>query len=63
MVGGLEAGQEGGRVEGQEVDPVEVQEVEDEALDPSGLQAYQEASRREARLKITESIKYIMKYG
>lgn len=51
MVGGLVGGQEGGLVEGQGADLVEVQEAEDEALDPSCLQGYQEASRMEEHLK------------
>lgn len=50
VVGDLEAVQEGGPVEGREVGLVEVQEAEDEALDPSCLQAYQEVSRTEEHL-------------
>lgn len=53
VAGGLEGGQEEGLVEGLGVDLVEVQEAEDEALVPSCLQAYQEASRTEERLEIT----------
>lgn len=53
-VGGQAGGQEGGLVEGPGADLVEVQEAEDEELDPSCLRVYQEASRTEEHLKITE---------
>lgn len=51
-VEGLVEGQEEGLVEGQGAGLVEVQEEEDEALDPSGLQVYQEASRMEEHLAV-----------
>lgn len=50
-VGGLVAGQEGVLEGGQGDDQVEVQEAEDEAWDPSNLQAYQEASGTEEHLE------------
>lgn len=52
VVGGLEADQEVGPVEVQGVDLVEVQVAGDEASDPSCLQASQEVSRTEERLKM-----------
>lgn len=52
VVGGLVGGREGDLVEGLGADLVEVQEAEDEALDPSCLQVYQEASRMEERLVV-----------
>lgn len=51
-VGGLVEGQEGGLAEGQGAGLVEVQEAEDEALDPSCLQVYQEALRTEEHLVV-----------
>lgn len=56
VVEGLVEGQEGGLVEDQVVDLVEAQEAEAEALEPSFLQACQEASRTEEHLKITEDL-------
>lgn len=56
VAGGLAGGQEGDLVEGLGADLVEVQEAEDEALDPSYLQVYQEASRTEEHLKTTEHV-------
>lgn len=50
VVEGLAGGQEGGLVEDQVVDLEEGQEAGDEALGPSCLQAYQEASRMEEHL-------------
>lgn len=50
VVEGLVEGQEGGLVEDQVVDLVEAQEAEAEALEPSFLQACQEASRTEEHL-------------
>lgn len=52
VVVGLVGGLEEGLVEDLGVYPVEVQEAEDEALDPSCLQAYQEASRMEEHLNM-----------
>lgn len=49
---GLVGGRAGVLVEGLGADPVEVQEAEDEALDPSCLQVYQEASRTEEHLVV-----------
>lgn len=56
VVGGLVGGQEGGLVEGQGADLVEVQEAEDEALDPSCPQGYQEASRMEEHLVVGQEV-------
>lgn len=52
VVGGLVGGQEGGLVGGLGADLAEVQEAEDEASDPSCLQAYQEASGTEEHLVV-----------
>lgn len=54
-VGGLVGDLEGGLAGVLGADPGEVQEAEDEALDPSCLQAYQEASGTVEHLK-TERI-------
>lgn len=59
MVGGLEADQEVGLVEGRVVDLVEVQVAEDEASDPSYLRAFQVVSRTVEHLKITECVKHL----
>lgn len=56
VVVGLVGGLEEGLVEDLGVYPVEVQEAEDEALDPSCLQAYQEASRMEEHLVVGQEV-------
>lgn len=56
VVVGLVGGLEEGLVEDLGVYPVEVQEAEVEALDPSCLQAYQEASRMEEHLVVGREV-------
>lgn len=56
VVEGQVGGQEGGLVEVPVVDLVEGREAEVEALEPSFLQACQEASRMEEHLNTTEHI-------
>lgn len=56
VAGGLVGDQEVGLVEDLGADLVEVQEARDEASDPSCLQGYQEASRTEEHLKVTDHI-------